>query len=179
MTVDDEAGEVIRALCESTGWAYNERGNGQLAITLDVPRQFCQACLYLVGGTEYRLSTTLEMPFEVSRLSRYAMASFLLTASRVVRMARAATISSGTVSSGTVSSGTISSGTISSRAASAETVSEYRWEVAWSRPPTPTQFHCGVSTLSLASRLTRQELQSLCDESIAGMYLKLRGSTSQ
>jgi hypothetical protein len=149
LTIDDDAGETARELCEQTGWAYSERRSGQLAITLDVPDQFIQATAYLVNGREFRLAATLEVPPGLSCASRHAIATFLLTATRMIRLARASIMN--------------------------DRVScDHRWEVAWDEIPTTRQFHCGLSALSVACHMTVREVQALCDDSIARAYLRLR-----
>ncbi len=153
LTVDHDAGEATRSLCDRTGWTYHERRNGQLAITLDVPEQFCQAQASLVGTRGYRLSTALSMPANVSAKSSHAIAVLLLTASHVVRVARAVALADGNKWA-------------------------YRWEVVWPRLPTEVQFQSGLSALSIACRMTVGELQALCDRSIAGTYLMLRRRSS-
>ena len=118
LTIDQAAGAEFRALCEFAGWEFYERGNGQLAITLDVPGQFCQAFAYQMEAGETRVSTVLEMPALAGK-SLHAVALFLLTASRVVRMGRATLQTTGVAR-------------------------EYRWEVAWPSMPSRHQFHSGL-----------------------------------
>ncbi len=154
LTADDDVGELTRSLCHATGWPYHERRSGQLAITLDTPGQFCQAHAHGVGEHEFRLSTTLAIPADASAKSRHAVATFLLTAARVVRMARTVVLSVGNEH-------------------------EYRWEVAWPRLPAENLFHRGLSALSIACRLSACELQALSDRSIADSYLLLRGCSSR
>lgn len=149
LSVDEAAGEAARKLCEETGWAYSERGNGQLAITLDSPGQFIQAAAYLVDDHEFRLATRLEVLPGVSYTSRHAIATFLLTASRMIRMARASTVDAGVAC-------------------------QHRWEVAWDQIPGAKQFHCGLAALSVACQMTVREIRALCDDSVARAYLELR-----
>jgi hypothetical protein len=154
LTVDDEAGAAARELCHTAGWEYHERGSGQLAVTLDVPDQFCQAHTYQADHGRFRLHTVLDAPPPPSADSRYAMAAFLLTACRAVRLARA----------------------------TAEPLDggyEYGWEVCWQTVPTVPQFHCGMSALSMACRMTLRELQALSDAAIASAYMRLRAAGSQ
>ncbi len=152
--VDDDRGEIIRTHCDSAGWTYIERGNGQLAITLDVPDHFCQAYAYRAGEREVRLGTLLDLPSELGPPSRHAVNIFLLTASRRVRMARVAMVGE-------------------------RSDAPYRWEVAWPDLPNVSQFHSGLSALLIACRLSVNELQAFGDESIANSYLQLRGCSWQ
>ncbi len=155
LAVDHELGEVTRQLCDSTGWSYTKRSTGQLAIELDVPNQYVQAHAYQVCEHEFRLGATVEIPGQTSPTSRQAMGIFLLTASRVVRMACACVVAASVVSG--------------------EASPTYRWEVVWPGTASRTQFHDGLSALTIACRLTVRELHALCDESIASTYLALRG----
>jgi len=154
LTIDDEAGETARELCDRTGWAYSERGNGQLAITLDAPDQFIQAAAYLVNGHEFRRATTMEVLPGLSCASRHAIATFLLTATRMIRLARAS-ITHDRVSC------------------------DHRWEVAWDEIPAARQFHFGLSALSVACQITVREVRGLCGDSVARAYLGLRKRTSR
>ena len=154
LCVDHEMGAATREHCDDRGWTYVERGSGQLAITLDVPDQFCQAHAYQIGETEFRLGATLEVPTELSLRSRHALEVFLLTACRLVRMARVGVV--------------LHDGR-----------SLYRWEVVWPRLPSSAQLHSGLAALSVACRLTGRELHALSDESIACTYLRLRGCSRQ
>jgi hypothetical protein len=151
--IDDSLGEQTRRLCHQSGWEFYERGNGVLAITLDVPGQFCQAYAYASSGS-YRVAVTLQQPREVDGPSHRAMAVFLLAATSLVRTARATLVED-------------------------PLGQEYRWEVAWPELPATSAFHQGLIALSIACRLTTRELLALADTSIADTYLSLWGRSPQ
>ena len=150
LSVDDAAGEAAELLCRETGWPFHVRADGQLAITLDVPGNFCQAYVHRVGPDDYRLCAHLEPPAPVSATSTHAIGLFLLTATRVVRLARVA-------------------------ACGDARSPNYRWETACSALPQPGPFDAALSALSVACRVTSSELPAFGDEAIAAQYLTLRG----
>jgi len=149
LRVADPAGAALLSLCRETGWLHDERADGQFTFTLDVPGLFCQVQPFVLPGGSIRLRAGLAAPPRLSRVCRRAIGLLLLTASRVVRLARAA--------------------------AAGGAAEPYVWEVVWPAVPAASLFDRGLTALSIACRMTARELRALCDESIAREYLALRG----
>jgi hypothetical protein len=153
-TVQRETTTELRRLCEDAGWVCRERDGGQSAIPLDEPRAFCQARAYRSASGRIHLHVDLEAATPHSSASQQAIALLLLTACRVVRMARAA---------------------VSPKEAGRGCC----WEAVLPSRPTSDQLHHGLAALSVACRLTAREVAVLCEEEIARQYLKVRGWSSR
>jgi len=144
------AEEQLADLCERIGWSFTKRSSGQVAIRLDVRDAFCQALLGPDVGQMGRLRVSLGMTTSSEGESQRAVALLLLSASRLVRMARAS-------------------------ASPAGDAIEYRWEVVL-----PTDYGTEIlghalGALSVACQLTARELQAMEDRKIAREYLAMRG----
>lgn len=150
-TVDPTAEKRLGELCERAGWSCTTRANGQVAIRLDVRDAFCQALLASKVGKMRRLRVSLGMATSMEGKAPEAVHLLLLSASRLVRLARAS-------------------------AAPAGDAVEYRWEAVL-----PTEYDAqtlghALGSLSVACQLTARELQAMEDEEIAQEYLALRGT---
>jgi hypothetical protein len=148
--VDPVAEQRLAELCERAGWSFTKRANGQVAIRLDVRDAFCQALLAPKVGKMRRLRVSLGMATSTEGEAPHAVHLLLLSASRLVRMARAS-------------------------AAPASEAIEYRWEV-----PLPAEYDSralghALGALSVACQLTARELQAMEDRKIAREYLAMRG----
>lgn len=136
-------------LCEQAGWPFARRASGQIAVELEVRDGFHQA-FHSREGSTHRLRVELGRFGSDRRNCRKAVHALLLSASGVVRMARAA-------------------------AAPADGGLEYRWEVLLGEEPNAWELRRALSALSVACRLTAREVQALEDESIARDFLSVRG----
>ena len=138
----------LTELCDDLGWPCTKRAGGELAIELDVPNKSYFA---IVGHTvDLRISTSFQIPEAPSLPCRRALAVFLQTASRHVRMVRAS--------------------------ANGKTAG---FEVGFIARPSPSEFDHALSALSVATRLCIQEVSLLRDESIAVRYLDAQGGYMQ
>ena len=142
----------LAGLCEQAGWPYTRRANGQVTVPLEIRDAFHQA-LHSREGAVNRLSIPLAHPPSGRRTCRKAIEVLLLSACRLVRMARAV-------------------------ASAADGGPEYRWEVALGEEPGPEELRHALSALSVACRLTAREVQALEEEHLAEEYLRVRGIVS-
>jgi hypothetical protein len=151
-TVDTTAEGRLTELCERAGWSFTTRASGQVAIRLDVRDAFCQALLAPKVGKMQRLRVSLGMATSTEGETPQAVHLLLLSASRLVRFARAS-------------------------AAPAGDATEYRWEAVLPADYTVETLGHALGALSVACQLTARELQAMEDRKIAREYLALRGAT--
>jgi len=149
-TVDVAAEERLAEICERAGWSFTKRANGQVAIRLDVRDAFCQALLTPKVGKMRRLRVSLGMATSTEGEAPHAVHLLLLSASRLVRLARAS-------------------------AAPAGEAIEYRWEVPLPVEDDAWALGHALGALSVACQLTARELQAMEDQIIARQYLAMRG----
>lgn len=150
-TIDATAEQRVAELCERAGWSFTTRANGQVAIRLDVRDAFCQALLAPKVGKMRRLRVSLGMATSMEGEAPQAVHLLLLSASRLVRLARAS-------------------------AAPAGDATEYRWDVALPTDYDARTLGHALGALSVACQLTARELQAMEDRKIAREYLALRGT---
>lgn len=151
-TVDMAAEGRLTEPCERAGWSFTTRASGQVAIRLDVRDAFCQALLAPKVGKMQRLRVSLGMATSTEGETPQAVHLLLLSASRLVRLARAS-------------------------AAPAGDATEYRWEAVLPADYTAETLGHALGALSVACQLTARELQAMEDRKIAREYLALRGAT--
>ncbi len=149
-TIDPTAEKRLGELCERAGWSCTTRANGQVAIRLDVRDAFCQALLASKVGKMWRLRVSLGMAISTEGKVPEAVHLLLLSASRLVRLARAS-------------------------AAPAGDAVEYRWEAVLPADYDAQMLGHALGSLSVACQLTARELQAMEDQEIAQEYLALRG----
>jgi hypothetical protein len=136
-------------ICRELGWTVSRRGNGRLAVRLDLREAFYQA---QVEATDegLRLCVALEQSVADVDVCRRAADVLLLSACGAVRMA-AATVVEG------------------------EASRQYRWEAAFAAAAQPTEWGHALSALTIACQATAAELGALEDPVLAETYLQLRG----
>jgi hypothetical protein len=149
----DDAGE-LHQLVEQSGWPFRERAPGHLVLRLEVGDGSQQASLARRADHGYRLWTNLDVPEDLPPRARLAVELVLLAACRLVRMVRAASTFEGG-GSATV------------------------WEMVWSARPAPVELKHALAAMSVAYRITADEVQALGDEQLANDYLALRGWSSR
>jgi len=142
----------LQALCEGTGWPFNQREDGTLAFdlsNLSARESFHQALART--HTKGRVSVSVELTTcpDLSSASRRALSLMLLRASGSVRGVRAA---------------------VETRN-EAEVV---RFEVVYASPPSPIEFEHALGALAVACDLCGAETVALQDEAIAKTYLRLQ-----
>jgi len=136
----------LAPLCEEAGWQFTTRADGRLAVQLDVPGAFCQALTERDDQGGVHLRAWLEGGRPTATASRCAVDVLLLSACRVVRMARAVA-----------------------------GPAEYCWEITLADPPDALGLDHALSSLSVACRMSAREINVLQDEAIAQRYLTVRG----
>jgi len=138
----------LKDLCTAAGWPFIERGPDKLLIELETPGQFWQAVL-VRAGCGVHLSCELGPVVSPAAESRDAIAQFLLSASGVLRLARAAV-----------------------------SVGAARLEVAFVAPPRAAEISSALESLSVGVQLCGEELKTLQDPAIARRFLELRGAST-
>jgi hypothetical protein len=166
-----------KQLCEETLWPIHPRGASKLAVSLDVPGSFCQAIAEAAGAGSVRIRHEAGNN-ELSDVSRKALAVFLLTASRVVRMARAYAVHEVPGAGSMVLGGTaeavagLSSPGTQHPAPSTRSIG---WEILLGDPPAAFEIDRALSALSMACRMTTNELAVLAEDEVARRYLAVQG----
>jgi hypothetical protein len=138
----------LKRLCAEAGWPFTERGPDKVLVELEAPPHFWQAAM-LNTARGVHLSCDLAPCDSVSTECRDAIASFLLSASGVLRMARAAV--------------------------KADTA---RLEVLFATPPSSSEISSSLDGLSVGCSLCGEEVKTLQDPAIAQHYFALRGGRS-
>jgi len=147
---DEEAEKYLAEVCRRAGWSFTTRASGHVAVRLDVRDAFCQAVLAQRVGKMARLRASLSSPALEQRVSAEAINLLMLSASGLVRLARATACCSGD-----------------------------RWEYGWEAVLPPDylarELSHALSALSIACQLTVRELQVLEETTIAREYVEVRG----
>ena len=135
----------LEALCAEAGWACS-RQLGSCKVELEGRRGVHQAHLEVEAGGSLRAGVDLVAGAAWSVESRWALAALLLSASRVVRMARARARESGV---------------------------EWRagFEVRFGAPPSAFELGRGLGALAAACELAADEARVLEDAAVARAYL--------
>lgn len=142
----------LQALCEGTGWSFNQREDGSVAFDLtdlSARESFHQALARKCAPKGVSVSVELTACSDLSSASRRALSLMLLRASCSVRGVRAA---------------------VETRD-HAEVV---RFEAVYASPPSPTEFEHALGALAVACDLCGAETGALQDEAIAKTYLRLQ-----
>jgi len=148
-----DANAPLTEICEETGWPFTQRADGCVAIQLDVAGAFHQTLAEQRADGRLRLSVNLDSPQPIASTSQLAVDVLLLTACRVVRLARA-----------TVAP-------VNDRTA-------YCWETTLGDAPNAFELEQALASLSVACRVSAREIRILEDESIAQKHLAVRGWSS-
>jgi hypothetical protein len=131
------------------GWPVSGSDREGLRVDLDVPGAFHQARVEdHHGGVRFAADIVRIEPLRTT--TRPALALLLLSASALVRMARAAV----------------------ERTSGEEAV---RFEVVFDAAPSAAEIAHALSALSVACRGFAREAKALADEAVAMRYLELRG----
>ena len=136
----------LKGLCREAGWPFIERGPDKLLVELEMPNHFWQAAI-IPAGRGIHLSCELTALDSLAEESRGAIATFLLSASGALRLARAAVGTNGT-----------------------------RLEVAFSTLPTSHEISSALESLSVGCSLCGEETKMLLDPAIARRFQALRSS---
>lgn len=145
-----EAGHAapdLAGLCAEAGWPFAQRGEGKVAVELETGRGFFQAVLEGSSSGGVRARVELLPCSSLDNDPRRALAQLLLTASGVVRMARAVLIS-----------------------ASPEPSAGF--EVSFGSSPRPTELADALSALSVACAMCGREAGAIQDQTVASRYLR-------
>lgn len=144
---------ALAELCTAAGWDFAERAPGVLTVELDVPGDAYHALLARRTGRRVAVAVELASCSRPSEATRLALGLMLLTASGMVRMARAA-------------------------AEAVEGRTATRFEAVLHHTPAPGELAHALSALSVACRLCGREARTLQDETVAQRYLSVRGWSS-
>ena len=136
-------------LCEAAGWSATARSGKTAVVPLDVPQGHFQAVLEQEDDGALRTAVELSPIGTLSAACRQSVGRLMLTASGVVRYARAF-------------SGQDQVG----------------FEVLLGRIPTAARLAAGLSALSVACRLCGQEVAALMNDAVASAYVQVRGWSS-
>lgn len=143
------AGDELAEWFRQTGWPTTIRADGRLLVRLDVPDVFCQAAVERGEPHTVRLATALNGPGQGTASCRAAEV-LLLEACHLIRMPRAT-------------------------ARESDERLCYGWEVMLGKAASPRMLDEALVALSLACRLTAQEISAFEDESLARTYWAMRG----
>jgi hypothetical protein len=138
-----------KQLCAEAGWPFIERGPEKLLVEIESPGCFRQAAM-VSSARGVQLSCELVSFGSLDAESREAIAIFLLSASGVVRLARAAI---------------------------ADDVA--RLEVAFAARPCASEISSALESLSVGCSLCGEEIKTLQDKAIARHFLALRGRNAE
>lgn len=138
----------LRQLCEEAGWNFKERAEGKLAIDLDVRGEFYQALAEKQKGQGLLISVELARGHVSNEEHRQSMASLLLKASGIVRMARPAV-----------------------EGVAGQTLS--RFETSFAHVPCAAELNEALSALSIARALCGQEVGAIQDVFVANNYFQV------
>jgi len=142
----------IEDLCRELGWSVGRRGDGRCAVESDLHDAFCEALVEPIASGMFRAMTQLTDGHVVDGLARRATEVLLLSAGRLVRMARPVAVLS-------------------------RDSWAYHWEVVLSAQAAPSVWHEAFSALSIACDVSFREVQTFFeDSSIAEQYLRFRES---
>jgi hypothetical protein len=142
----------LPALCAEAGWASSQ-GSGVVRVELNGQRGFLQATLETEASGSVRAYVDLASCGSWAPESRWALASLLLSASRVVRLARGF-------------------------AEQSNRLLTVGFEVRFGDPPSAFELAHAFGALSAACELTREEARVLEDASVAKAYLDIRMGVS-
>lgn len=139
----------LQRLCTDAGWSFVERGAEKLLVELESPGEFRQAAMVLTAGGIH-LSCELASGGSLEGESREAVATLMLSASGVVRLARAALVAD-----------------------------VAQLEVAFIAPPCAVEISSALESLSVGCSLCGEEIKMLQDPAIARQFLALRGRSAE
>lgn len=139
--------EQIKKLCEDANWPANERASG-VAVTLEA-RGFWQALIEESPGG-IRVSAELLGPQSLSEAACEALALFLLSAGRTIRMVRPVCLTR-------------------------DGTSWVQFEACLPRPLSTTDLRHALAALSVACNLCGREIPLLAGEAAAQEYVLVRG----
>jgi hypothetical protein len=142
---------VLKRCCDDSGWPAVQRTSGRTTVALETS-PVIQAILSPVGPG-LLVSAELYDFGNCSALSRQAAGAFLLEASGLIRMARAAVTNQ-------------------------ESTAVVRFEVAFRDAPCAAELSAAFSSLSTACALVNSELAALQIEDVARDYLATRAWTA-
>ena len=139
--------EEMKRLCVDAKWPVNERASG-VAVTLEA-RGFWQALVEETPGG-VRVSADLVGPQSLSETACEAMALFLLSAGRTIRMVRPVGVTR-------------------------DGASRVQFEACLPLPLSTDDLHHALAALSVACSLCGREIPLLADEAAAQEYILVRG----
>jgi hypothetical protein len=139
----------LKALCSEAGWPFVVRGDGRLAVELEVPGSYAQA---LLAPWQRGVGVSCEIAAfdSLEEVCRPAVGGLLLAASGLVRLGRAAVRPDGAVA-----------------------VAQF--EVRFESAPAPLEISSALECLSVACSLCGEEAKTLQLPAVAERYLALRG----
>jgi hypothetical protein len=144
--------EFLKGALTETEWRYTEKGEGELAVDLNVPNSRAQATVTYTPDTAWRLSVQTARHKKISDKAKPALALLMLSANLSLRLARAGIQDD-------------------------ENAACTFFEVRFSAPPSSSLLDHALNALSVAVSLFGKEVKALEDESVAKRYLELRGWT--
>jgi len=144
-----DAGDLPQLLSEA-GWPRAERKREDLAVQLDVPGAFYQACVEVRARGEVRIGVEVAAAETFSPAVRRALGRLLLVGSGLVRLVRAAAATNGAGDSA-------------------------RFEVGFRSLPSAAELDVALGALSVACRCFGREAKALAREDVASTYLELGG----
>lgn len=144
------AGFDLKALCEQTGWPFNQREDGSVAFDLQTRAGFHQAQVRVGGQGSVSVSAELAEGAVLPAVSQQAISLMLLQASHFVR--------------GVCALAELGDNTV-----------VWRLATGFSSPPSARELEHALTALAVACDLCGQETTALQDERVAESYLSLRG----
>jgi hypothetical protein len=138
----------LPALCREAEWPFVERGEGQVAVALEVPDVYLSATFRSCGQDRLCVETPLEGRPHEAGCGRAAVGVLLLAACGAVRMARAT-------------------------ARTSDNQVQYAWQALTA--PVAWELRYALAAISVACRVSAREVNAFVDPRIAGKYLAVRG----